>query len=493
MMPLGAKGSTTGPNGSETGFNNTDTNGNPIAPISNDMTNFGWEYVWHCHILSHEEMDMMRPISVSAPRTLPDASVVSFTRPTSDVLLSWTDGTPVTMTDPTTWGNAKNEIGYKIERAPIVNGTLGAYVQFATTLANVTTYTDVTAGTGEYAYRVTAWNAAGNTVSAPIFTAPTTPTITAQDPASGATGVAANVQPSVTFNEPVTGVSDTTFTLKQGTTAVPASVTYNTTTQTATLVPTAALTADKPYTLSLTTAIKSVSGGSLAATSWGFITGPSPTVTTTNPVDGATGVGLGTVNKRTPMSATFSEAVTGLPATAASTPNFTLKLGTAIIGSKVTYNAKTRVATLTPDAPLVGDSTYTLSLGSAITDVAGNLLAAKTWTFITGPAPVVTARTPAVNATRVSRTANITATFSEAVTGLPGTAAASANFTIKRTSTGAAVTSVVSYSSLTRVATLNPTGTLRANTQYTVTLSSGIKDTAGNLLTPVTWNFTTGN
>ena len=24
--------------------------------------NFGWEYVWHCHILSHEEMDMMRPI-----------------------------------------------------------------------------------------------------------------------------------------------------------------------------------------------------------------------------------------------------------------------------------------------------------------------------------------------------------------------------------------------------------------------------------------------
>ena len=25
--------------------------------------NFGWEYVCHCHILSHEEMDMMRPVS----------------------------------------------------------------------------------------------------------------------------------------------------------------------------------------------------------------------------------------------------------------------------------------------------------------------------------------------------------------------------------------------------------------------------------------------
>jgi hypothetical protein len=27
--------------------------------IINHYVNFGWEYVWHCHILSHEEMDMM--------------------------------------------------------------------------------------------------------------------------------------------------------------------------------------------------------------------------------------------------------------------------------------------------------------------------------------------------------------------------------------------------------------------------------------------------
>ncbi|MFM9919945.1 Ig-like domain-containing protein [Lacisediminihabitans sp. H27-G8] len=493
MMPLGAKGSTTGPNGSEAGFNNTDTSGNPVAPISNDMTNFGWEYVWHCHILSHEEMDMMRPISVSAPRTLPDASVMRFTRPASDVLLSWTDGTPISITDPTTWGSAKNEIGYRIERAPLVNGAVGAYSQIATALANVTTYTDITAGTGQYAYRVTAWNAAGNTVSAPVLTAATSPQVTARNPLPGATGVATSIRPTVTFNEAVTGVSNATFTLKQGATAVPATVTYSAATRTATLTPTRALTADKPYTLSLTTAIKNVSGGSVAATNWSFLTGPSPTVTTTNPAAGATGVSLGTTTSRTPLSATFSETVTGLPTTGISTPNFILKLGTATIASKVTYNTFTRVATLTPDAPLVADSSYTLSLSNAVTDVAGNPLTAKTWTFITGPAPVVTSRTPAVNATRVSRTANITATFSEAVTGLPATAAASGNFTITRTSNGVAFPAAVSYSGITRVATLNPTGTLRANTQYTVTLSSGIKDTAGNLLAPVTWNFTTGN
>ena len=78
MMPLGARGSQNGPNGTEAGFNNTDTLGNPIAPIINAMVNFGWEYVFHCHILSHEEMDMMRPVTVHVARTLADAPVLTF-------------------------------------------------------------------------------------------------------------------------------------------------------------------------------------------------------------------------------------------------------------------------------------------------------------------------------------------------------------------------------------------------------------------------------
>ncbi len=493
MMPLGAMGSTTGPNGSEAGFNNTDTNGDPIAPISNDVTNFGWEYVWHCHILSHEEMDMMRPISVSAPRALPDVPTASLTRPTNDVLLKWTDGTPVAMTDATTWGSAKNEVGYKLERAPLANGTVGAYIALASTQANVTSYVDKSAGTGQYAYRVTAWNAAGNAVSQRLLTAATTPKVTAMTPVSGAMGVATNVKPTVVFSEAVTGVGNTTFTVKQGTTAVQAQVTYNSTTFTATLSPTAALAADKPFTLSLASTIKSVSGGALAATSWSFTTGPSPTVIIANPAAGATGVGLGTITVPTPLSATFSEPVTGLPTASASSGNFTLRSNGQVVSSKVIYNAASRVATLTSVAPLIADRSYTLSLTSGVKDVAGNPLTATTWTFITGPAPVVVSRTPAVNSTQVSRTANITATFSEAIAGLPAAAAASGNFTVKRTSTGVAFPSVAGYSTATRMATLNPTGTLLANTQYTVTLTNGITDVAGNLLALVSWTFTTGN
>ena len=58
MMPLGDTSM----------FNSVDTNGDPLVnPISNQLVNFGWEYVWHCHIISHEEMDMMRPISYALP------------------------------------------------------------------------------------------------------------------------------------------------------------------------------------------------------------------------------------------------------------------------------------------------------------------------------------------------------------------------------------------------------------------------------------------
>ncbi len=140
MMPIGARGSQNGPNGTEAGFNNTDAHGNPIAPIVNEVVNFGWEYVFHCHILSHEEMDMMRPVTVYVASAVPDAPVLTFTR--GSVILNWTDGTPVDYLNPTTWGNPKNEIGFRIERAE-VNGWVPDYTQIATALANVTTYTDI--------------------------------------------------------------------------------------------------------------------------------------------------------------------------------------------------------------------------------------------------------------------------------------------------------------------------------------------------------------
>ena len=55
------------------GFTNLDPQGNAVT-VSNVMANFGWEYIWHCHILSHEEHDMMRAIAFAVPPQAPALS-----------------------------------------------------------------------------------------------------------------------------------------------------------------------------------------------------------------------------------------------------------------------------------------------------------------------------------------------------------------------------------------------------------------------------------
>jgi FtsP/CotA-like multicopper oxidase with cupredoxin domain len=42
--------------------------GKPIT-VTNTVTNFGYEYTWHCHILGHEENDMMRPLVLNPQAT----------------------------------------------------------------------------------------------------------------------------------------------------------------------------------------------------------------------------------------------------------------------------------------------------------------------------------------------------------------------------------------------------------------------------------------
>jgi hypothetical protein len=59
-------------------------NGEPID-IQNHYVNFGAEFVYHCHILSHEEMDMMHAVSLTLPPVKPDGLALNGTT------LSWTD------------------------------------------------------------------------------------------------------------------------------------------------------------------------------------------------------------------------------------------------------------------------------------------------------------------------------------------------------------------------------------------------------------------
>ncbi|MFA6171275.1 MAG: hypothetical protein WC715_02340 [Patescibacteria group bacterium] len=159
------------PAGSTMQFRNIDpiTGQAPAVTVANNLTNFNWEYVWHCHLLSHEEMDMMRPIQFSVASAAPFApSGLTAASNGAGVNLSWSDPTPAA--SATTLGNPANEIGFKVMRAAITGGIPGAYTQIGTALANATSFTDAAAATGNFSYQIVAYNAAGSATSSPANT-----------------------------------------------------------------------------------------------------------------------------------------------------------------------------------------------------------------------------------------------------------------------------------------------------------------------------------
>jgi hypothetical protein len=201
-----------------------------------------------------------------------------------------------------------------------------------------------------------------------------------------------------------------------------------------------------------------------------------PTVSSVSPVADATGVAVGTT-----VSVTFSEAMSTATIT---TSSFTLD---SVAGS-VSYDSGTYTATFTPSANLAENTTYTATLSTAITDVAGNPLAAYSWSFTTTPEedttpPTVSSKSPAADAVAVVVGTTVSVTFSEAMASATIT---TSSFTLD------SVAGSVSYNSGTYTATFTPGADLSESTTYTATLSTAITDVAGNpLASAYSWSFTT--
>ncbi len=154
------------PLGATEGFSNIGADGNPIpAPITNQIMNFGWEYVWHCHILSHEEMDMMRPIFFSVAQVVPSA-------PALDSVTAPAVAPPAPLQINLIFHrNSTNEIGFQIQRSEAL---AGPFAVVGTALSNATSYIDRTVRQGRtYFYRVIAYNAEGNSLPSNVLSAAT--------------------------------------------------------------------------------------------------------------------------------------------------------------------------------------------------------------------------------------------------------------------------------------------------------------------------------
>jgi hypothetical protein len=210
----------------------------------------------------------------------------------------------------------------------------------------------------------------------------TKPTVIATIPADNVTDVPINSKLAATFSKamnPAT-ITNTTFTLQQGSTPVAGTVSY--VSGTATFAP-ANLNTNTLYTATITTGATDLAGNALASDLvWNFTTGAStdttaPTVSSTIPTDTVTGVPINqTVN------ATFSKAMD--PATI-TTANFTVTGPGGTVTGTVAYVAASRIATFTPAINLAPSTKYTNTITTGATDLAGNALASDfVWSFTTG-------------------------------------------------------------------------------------------------------------
>ena len=310
----------------------------------------------------------------------------------------------------------------------------------------------------------------------------TIPGVVSVTPAQGATDVVINTTVTATFSmamNPST-VTTSTFTLTSPGGAVAGAVTYTGTV--ATFTPAAVLAYGTTYTATITTGVATPGGAGLIGNYvWTFSTvAPSPTVISTVPLAGATGVPVSQV-----LSATFSEP---MDPTTISTTTFTLAGpdGAAVTGA-VTYAGV--VATFTPMASLADSTQYTATITTGATSGGVPLAANYVWTFTTiTPPPLLTvvSTIPVNTATGVPLSQVLSATFNEPMNCVAFPAAA---FIV--TGPGAtAVPGTIGCSGA--VATFTPAANLISNTVYTATITTGAQDLAGaSLASNYVWTFRT--
>ncbi|MBA4284531.1 MAG: hypothetical protein C0434_03250 [Xanthomonadaceae bacterium] len=411
--------------------------------------------------------------------------------------------------DPTTINGTSFLLRSKVDGAAIAgtvtySGVIATYT-LAAPLAPDTTYVATITST----VRDLEGNPAPNAFVWEFTTGPapdlTPPTINTVDPVAGTANVPANRRVTVTFSEAIdpASVGSTGFTLTApGGVAVAGTIAVSGNTLTFTpgsAGATALLTPNTLYTGTITTVITDLAGNALVeGRVFTFTTGAvldttAPTLALTEPAAAETNVAVNAT-----ISATFSEPIN--VATLTATSFVVTGPGGAAVPGSFAYSGNT--ATFTPAAPLAASTGYTVTITSAVTDLAGNALTSgvvsNPWTFTTGLAPDVTApfvtlTYPPNDATSICINSVVTVTFNENIDVRTLT---SDNFFITGPD-GQRLDGSLSYNATSRIATFTQAVNFLANSVYTATVTSGITDRAGNPLvasaTANPWTFTIGD
>jgi FtsP/CotA-like multicopper oxidase with cupredoxin domain len=142
----------------------------PLGAVINKLVNYGWEYVWHCHILSHEEMDMMHSLTFAVKPADPTSQAATYQNNNPRrVRLTWRDV-------------SHNETGFVVQRSLTQTGPWVTRTVIQSTPAQMlnknrtVSYNDTSVNRNvTYFYRIFATNLVGDptTYAAPAIGFPT--------------------------------------------------------------------------------------------------------------------------------------------------------------------------------------------------------------------------------------------------------------------------------------------------------------------------------
>jgi methionine-rich copper-binding protein CopC len=335
---------------------------------------------------------------------------------------------------------------------------------------------------------------AGNAMAAPFTVAWTTrdedgPTVVSSTPANNAQGVATNAAVTVTFSEAVQAstINTTNLFLRVTSTGanVPGTLVFNGT-NTVTFTPSSPLAQSTGYSFNVS-GVKDLPGNNMPAPFvLNFQTGDTTPPTVLQVVPRADSVNVPTGSS---IQVVFSETMDQATINAT-----TVTLRTTISGVLVTtgqsYNASTNVLTITPAGVLAPSTGYTLTIAggaAGVKDISGNPLAVTfTSKFTTAAlpdiiAPKVVSITPANGAIGVAIDTVVKVRFSEA---MQVSTINSSSITLRLTTgsaTNVAATVACTATPCTDIV-LDPAANLLNDTSYTITVTTSVKDLAGNPL-----------
>lgn len=230
-------------------------------------------------------------------------------------------------------------------------------------------------------------------------TNPDPPAVVSNYPVDGGTDIPLDTKILIGFSEPMndTTITNSNIILEKCTSALPCSswssvsttVSYDDSSNAATVIPGVPLSKSSTYRVRVTTSVLDVGGQALATeVVIGFATlladTTPPFVKATLPVSGATGVATGTV------SITFSEPVDHTTLTSST---ITVKQGVTVVPGTIGYDEATATASFVPASGFLAGKDYTVSITTGVKDLAGNNLSpAYSFTFTTlqatAPAPM---------------------------------------------------------------------------------------------------------